>query len=144
MLLSDQVGHMRIIGIILIVFSCIGMAGGFIYGNLNIGGYSYELSLALAWGWWSSALGLLALAGICFAVPNFSEYLADISKNIKRTTELLEKLSIQKMTFAGDDAIDSLYANPSVHKQDDPRFPRFKNELDYDYWERVKNATLNK
>lgn len=163
------VGRMQFIGIILFVFSCIGMIGGFIYGDSNFGGYSYEFSLALAWGWWSSALVLLALSGICFSLPTISETLTNISSNTKKSFELQEKLDrlLRKSEVSTDysksgDApeyprakgeSDSDYWERVSKRQhfadtpkqgDDPRFPRFRDELNYDYWERVKRATQNK
>ena len=120
---------MQFIGVILFVFSCIGMVAGIFYGNLNIGGYPYELSLALAWSWWSSALALLALAGICFSLPSILETLKDISSNMKKSYELQEKSEklLRKNT------IDTDFSKPG----DAPGYPRAKGESDSDYWDRV-------
>lgn len=153
---------MQFIGLILFIFSCIGMVCGFIYGDSNFGLYSYEFSLPLAWAWWSTASILLALSGICFTFPNISEMLANIASSTKKIADLQERLEKPSIDYykPGDahdyprgrnESNQDYWERVSKRQQlagtpkagDDPRYPRFRDESNQDYWDRITKASSN-
>jgi len=101
---------------------------------------SWEFNFGAAMMVWFSGSGLLIAAMVFYWMDQVTDSLAGMKFILKEIAGNTRQVVVQQGNKSDSERSQQNYSKPN----DDPRFPRFRDELNYDYWERVKRATQNK